>query len=84
MPHCLGTLYCLAGFEKIIQRHFRLLRDTLLKQCCLWLADCGDSEEGKKLRRVVDEVRQQLEGLQEEEEKEEEEESDEEEGAGDA
>ena len=70
----------LAGFEVVIRNHFRITRQTLLRLCCDWLKECPDVHDERKMRRVIDEVRVELDKLGEdlEVEEEEQEESEEE------
>ena len=61
MPFYLSFIYL--GYEEVIRQHFRLQHKAVLKQCSEWLHESGAGDEEKKLRRVIDELRSELEKL---------------------
>ncbi|XP_078607185.1 uncharacterized protein LOC144879516 isoform X2 [Branchiostoma floridae x Branchiostoma japonicum] len=52
------------GFEDVIRRHFFLQKEAVLQQCCRWLRDCRDEEKLPKLRRAVEELKTELDKLE--------------------
>lgn len=53
----------LAGFEEVIQEHFRIQKPLILQQCARWLQDSPTPQLKKRLRKAVAELRQELEKL---------------------
>ena len=52
------------GFEDVIQVHFAIQRDAVLKQCSSWLQREGLTPvQEARLRKAVDEFRTQLDLL---------------------
>ncbi|XP_019628918.1 PREDICTED: uncharacterized protein LOC109473492 [Branchiostoma belcheri] len=52
------------GFEDVIRRHFFLQKEAVLQQCCRWLRDCRDEEKLPKLRRAIEELKTELDKLE--------------------
>ena len=48
------------GCEEIIQQHFRIQHDAILKQCSDWLHYSEAGDEERKLRRMIEELKQEL------------------------
>ncbi|XP_064597872.1 uncharacterized protein LOC135464377 [Liolophura sinensis] len=52
-----------AGFEDLIRKHFTIQKNAILKLCSDWLRECDDEEEERRLRSVVNSLREELEKL---------------------
>ena len=52
-----------AGFEEVIQDHFRIQKPLILQQCARWLKDSPTPQLKKRLRKAVAELRKELEKL---------------------
>ena len=50
----------LAGLKDVIQVHFTLQRDAVLKQCSQWLKEAISEEYRQKLMKAIDELRLEL------------------------
>jgi len=48
------------GLEDLIRAHFHTQQTAILKQCSVWLQECEDKEEERKLRRVIDELKEEF------------------------
>jgi len=48
------------GFKDVIQEHFRIQENAVLKQCSEWLKLCKDPDEERKLRQAIDRLREEL------------------------
>ncbi|XP_065914560.1 ubiquitin conjugation factor E4 A-like [Dysidea avara] len=53
-----------AGCEDIIKVHFTIQRDAVLKQCSEWLRQAVSTDQERRLRKAVDELRVQLDKIQ--------------------
>jgi len=46
-----------------VRQHFRLQRSAVLKLCADWLRQCQGEDDRQKMRKAVEELRAELEGL---------------------
>jgi len=52
------------GCEDIIKVHFTIQRDAVLKQCSEWLRQAVSTDQERRLRKAVDELRVQMDKIQ--------------------
>ena len=52
-----------SAFKDIIQVHFAIQRDAILRQCSTWLREAVSPEHERRLRKAVDELRAELDKL---------------------
>lgn len=52
-----------AGFEDIIKVHFAIQREVILRQCSQWLKNAVSPEHERRLRKAVDELRNELDKI---------------------
>ena len=52
-----------AGFEDVIQVHFAIQREAIMKQLSQWVKEVISSEHERKLRKAIDEFRAELDKI---------------------
>ncbi|KAK6165686.1 hypothetical protein SNE40_022567 [Patella caerulea] len=52
------------GFEDLIKRHYYIQKDSVLKQCAVWIEQCEDEDLVKRMRIVCDDIYRELQNIE--------------------